>query len=90
MPRQIVLCTVGTSLFYPNLSGLRKTLQGESSSGNEKANLLPEQRDILEALATAYEQKDWRSVATQLIRLPPQIAECISCIRTPLRVRPSA
>jgi len=76
MPRQIVLCTVGTSLFYPNLSSLRKTLQGESSSGNEKATLLPEQRDILEALATAYEQKDWRSVATQLIRLPPQERLC--------------
>jgi putative CRISPR-associated protein (TIGR02619 family) len=76
MARKIVLCTVGTSLFYPNLSGLRKTLQGESGSENEKSAMPAERRAILEALATAYEQKDWQGVATQLVRLPPQERLC--------------
>ena len=74
--RRIVLCTVGTSLFYPNLSSLRKSLSGEGDSGQEKPPIAPERREILEALATAYEQKDWRGVATHLIRLPPHERLC--------------
>jgi putative CRISPR-associated protein (TIGR02619 family) len=76
MPRTIVLCTVGTSLFYPNLSGLRKTLQEASSAEQGKAPLPPERREILEALASAYERKDWPAVAAHLVRLPPAERLC--------------
>lgn len=46
-----LLCTVGTSLFFPNLSGLTRE---------------PQTDPIRAALAKAYKEKDWLGVATQL------------------------
>ena len=56
-----LLCTVGTSLFYPNLSGL----------GRE-----PQTDPIRDALARAYAKQNWPEVAAQLLPLPPTERLC--------------
>lgn len=54
----ILICTVGTSLFRPNLQELKRDLA--------EAKV----RDDLMPLAQAYQQHDWPAVARQLARLP--------------------
>lgn len=53
----ILLATVGTSLFHPNLEGLRRRLEEGKVSGGE------------EALARAYAGRDWKKVAAELGRI---------------------
>lgn len=60
----ILICTVGTSLFRPNLEGLKKDLA--------EAKI----RDELIPLAQAYQQHDWSAVANELARLPPNERLC--------------
>jgi putative CRISPR-associated protein (TIGR02619 family) len=55
---QILLCTVGTSLFRPNLEGLKKQLADGTLDAGRRA------------LAEAYQEKDWPRVARELGRLP--------------------
>ena len=57
-PRPILICTVGTSLFRPNLEGLKGQLA--------KGALSPQHR----RLAEAYARGDWSAVARQLRELP--------------------
>lgn len=52
----ILICTVGTSLFRPNLENLKKEL--------DAGNVL----DELKPLAKAYQQSDWPAVAAELSR----------------------
>ena len=54
----ILICTVGTSLFRPNLEALKKDL----AEGKVREDLRP--------LAQAYQQNDWPAVAHALARLP--------------------
>jgi len=61
---QILLCTVGTSLFKPNLENLKKEL----NEGRIKEELRP--------LATAYQERDWSRVAQHLARLPASERVC--------------
>ena len=56
-----LLCTVGTSLFYPNLSGLTREPQADP---------------VRAALAQAYADQDWPEVAAQLHRLSPAERLC--------------
>ncbi len=56
-----LLCTIGTSLFYPNLSNLLK----EEQTDPRRA-----------ALARAYSQKDWQAVALQLHEVDPTNRLC--------------
>ena len=56
-----LLCTVGTSLFYPNLSGLVREPQPDLA---------------LAALTRAYTEKNWREVAAQLHRMAPTDRLC--------------
>ena len=56
-----LLCTIGTSLLYPNLSNLIKERQ---------TNL------TLAALAKAYSEKNWSEVATQLHEIKPTERLC--------------
>ena len=56
-----LLCTVGTSLFYPNLSGLTRE---------------PQMEPVRAALAQAYTHQDWPEVAAQLHRLSPAERLC--------------
>ena len=58
----ILICTVGTSLFRPNLDGLKKDLADGKI------------REDLRRLAQAYEHLDWSGVARELTRLPPDRA----------------
>src|SRR5436305_2041049 len=59
MPQpSILLCTVGTSLFKPNLEGLKKSLHDGSV------------RDTLRPLAEAYANGDFDDVARCLAALP--------------------
>src|SRR5437667_306649 len=61
---QILICTVGTSLFRPNLEGLKKDLQ----AGTVAADRRP--------LAEAYAAGDWPAVAQALARLPAHERLC--------------
>ena len=63
-PRPLLLCTVGTSLFRPNLEGLKK----DPTAGNIRPDLHP--------LAEAYQAKDWPAVAREFARLPPSEPLC--------------
>ncbi|MDW8197189.1 MAG: putative CRISPR-associated protein [Gemmataceae bacterium] len=65
MPRpSILICTVGTSLFRPNLEGLKK----EDQEGKI--------RDDLRPLAEAYRQRRWAEVAQGLATLSPSDRLC--------------
>jgi putative CRISPR-associated protein (TIGR02619 family) len=70
MPRPILLCTVGTSLFFPNLSGLRKTLAEDAAKPDDKKAVKPELVPVAVRLVTAYEVKDWPAVAAALGEFP--------------------
>ncbi|MEW6488316.1 MAG: putative CRISPR-associated protein [Thermodesulfobacteriota bacterium] len=60
-PAHTLLCTVGTSLFFPNLSGLAREAEGQlSPAGNPRA-----------ALAAAYQASDWLRVAEILTGFDP-------------------
>ena len=63
---QILLCTVGTSLFFPNLEGLRTKLAANSLS----------EGDPNRPLAEAYLAKDWKRVAQELLRKPGNERTC--------------
>ena len=56
-----LLCTVGTSLFYPNLSALAREPQADP---------------VRAALAWAYANQDWPEVAAQLHQLSPTERLC--------------
>lgn len=60
MPRHTLLCTIGTSLFYPNLS----TLKDDDSN------------PTLAALAKAFTEKNWQDVAELLHELNPTERLC--------------
>ena len=59
-PRYTLICTVGTSLFYPNLSRLARDHTDRTCR----------------ALALAYEAKDWPQVSAELHRLEPSEPIC--------------
>jgi putative CRISPR-associated protein (TIGR02619 family) len=63
-PRPILLCTLGTSLFRPNLEGLKKELAAD--------NIRPD----LRPLAEAYQARDWPAVAQELAKLLPTDRVC--------------
>ncbi len=60
----ILICTVGTSLFRPNLEGLTKAAAGTGLA-----------EDLLR-LARGYQQRDWPAVAGELARLPASDRTC--------------
>jgi putative CRISPR-associated protein (TIGR02619 family) len=60
----ILICTVGTSLFRPNLEGLKKELAAGTI------------QDDLRSLAQAYQQHDWPALSRELARLPPSARTC--------------
>jgi putative CRISPR-associated protein (TIGR02619 family) len=64
----ILLCTVGTSLFYPNLQGLTLALR--------EGKVKDEHRPAAEALAAAFAARDWPAVAGRLGELPPAERLC--------------
>ncbi len=70
MARPILLTTVGTSLFFPNLAGLRRTLKDDESKPDDKKLVKPALRPVAEQLAGAYEAKDWPAIARHLAELP--------------------
>ena len=51
-----LLCTIGTSLLYPNLSNLIKEKQTDP---------------VRAALAQAYSDRNWQKVVTQLCEIEP-------------------
>lgn len=63
-PPQMLLCTVGTSLFRPNLEGL---------TGRHAKGALPED---LVALADAYGARNWDAVAAALLARAPDERTC--------------
>ena len=70
MPRPILLCTVGTSLFFPNLTGLRNTLAADDSKPDDKKAVPSALRPAAEKLAAAYDASDWPGVAAGLGMFP--------------------
>ena len=50
MPRPILLCTVGTSLFFPNLAGLRRALVEDASRPDDAKTVRPALRPRAEEL----------------------------------------
>ena len=65
-----LLCTVGTSLFYPNLSALAREPQADP---------------VCAALARAYADQDWPEVAAHLRHLPPTERLCGAEINSLIR-----
>jgi putative CRISPR-associated protein (TIGR02619 family) len=63
-PRPILLCTVGTSLFFPNLKGLADQLAAGKLADDKRP------------LAEAYRDKRWPDVARLLAALPPTERTC--------------
>jgi putative CRISPR-associated protein (TIGR02619 family) len=74
--RPILLCTVGTSLFYPNLSGLRKTLADDRDRPGDSKTIAPALVPAAERLAGAFAAKDWPAVADALAELPADMRLC--------------
>ncbi|MCS7167196.1 MAG: putative CRISPR-associated protein [Gemmatales bacterium] len=62
--KNVLLCTVGTSLFRPNLDGLRAKWQ----EGTLSENLRP--------LAEAYAQQNWHALAQALLQVAPTERLC--------------
>ncbi|MCS7161323.1 MAG: putative CRISPR-associated protein [Gemmatales bacterium] len=62
--KSVLLCTVGTSLFRPNLETLRNKLQDGSL------------QETLHPVVEAYFRQDWAAVAQALLRLSPQERIC--------------
>lgn len=68
-PRGNLICTVGTSLFYPNLDKLDPDTR---SPGTSTQGDLASVREIeLRQIKKAYREKDWSRLADRLIHLPP-------------------
>jgi putative CRISPR-associated protein (TIGR02619 family) len=63
-PRPILLCTVGTSLFFPNLKGLADQFAAGKLADDRRP------------LAEAYRDKRWPDVARALAALPPTERTC--------------
>ena len=63
-PRSILISTVGTSLFRPNLENLRQSFEEQKCS----VELL--------SLANAYTSRDWKTVGEALRALPPSDRIC--------------
>lgn len=70
MSRPILLCTVGTSLIYPNLAGLRKSLADDGNKPEEKRIFKPAILPAVQRLADAYDQKDWQAIGEALAEIP--------------------
>jgi putative CRISPR-associated protein (TIGR02619 family) len=82
----IVLCTVGTSLFAPNLKALNpekyiedleKKSEMEADFKAIQSQLSPYSSQkllkILNNLSKAYQEKQWKEVAKNLVLLPPSV-----------------
>ena len=72
--RQTLICTVGISLFFPNLNGLPQP-EGFAAwlahqPAADHAHLTPA---IIAALRDAYQQQDWVALALALGQLPPTL-----------------
>jgi putative CRISPR-associated protein (TIGR02619 family) len=60
----MLICTVGTSLFRPNLESLERDFATGAISDSSKK------------LAQAYARRDWRAVASELANMPPTERLC--------------
>jgi putative CRISPR-associated protein (TIGR02619 family) len=76
MTRPILLCTVGTSLVYPNLAGLRKTLVEDRDKPDDRKAIAPALVGAAERLAAAYAARDWPAVAAALGDFPATHRSC--------------
>lgn len=76
MSRPILLCTVGTSLVYPNLAGLRKTLAEDSGKPDDRKVIAPALVAAAGRLAGAYDARDWDAVAAALAEFPGDARLC--------------
>ncbi len=76
MSRPILLCTVGTSLIYPNLAGLRKSIADDANKPEEKRAFKPAILPAVQKLADAYDQKDWQAVGDALAEIPSSERLC--------------
>jgi|SRR5581483_11095233 len=76
MPRPILLCTVGTSLFDSNLKRLRQALAEPDAPPGDRARVTAAIRPTVEALADAYDTRDWDAVAGRMRDLPADHRFC--------------
>lgn len=75
--RHTLICTLGTSLFYPNLKNLPtkdtyNTWLDRQPEGDRAVFSL----DLVTTLKTAFDQKDWNTLALQLTDLPANTRLC--------------
>lgn len=76
--RRILICTVGTSLFKPNLEGL-PTPDGYTAWAEKTRNqgeLDPPSLDAVNTLRAAFAKKDLRVISATLLRLSPAARIC--------------
>ncbi|WP_428937270.1 putative CRISPR-associated protein [Fontivita pretiosa] len=76
--RRILICTVGTSLFKPNLEGL-PTPDGYTAwaeKTRKQGELDPPSLDAVNTLRAAFAKKDLRVISATLLRLSPAARIC--------------
>ncbi|GAB4460135.1 MAG: hypothetical protein OHK0037_06830 [Elainellaceae cyanobacterium] len=75
--RHTLICTVGTSLFLPNLKTLPAPDDYDEWLQKQPAPDRPYlTADTITALKTAFEQSDWVTLALHLSQLPPTLRLC--------------
>lgn len=74
----ILICTVGTSLFKPNLQGLPRPdgYAAWAERAHEQGEKEPPPLEAVTALREAYADKDVRAIADALLRLSPASRTC--------------
>lgn len=76
MTRPILLCTVGTSLIYPNLANLRRTLAEDLDKPDDRRTVPTPLRPAGERLSEAFAARNWHGVAAALAEFPADARLC--------------
>ncbi len=74
----ILICTIGTSLFKPNLAGLPKPdgYAAWAETVRKQGEKEPPSLEVVKALREAYAAKDTKAIADGLLRLSPTSRTC--------------
>jgi hypothetical protein len=74
----ILICTVGTSLFKPNLEGLPMPdgYAAWAERARKQGDFGPPSLEIVNVLRESYAGRDFKTIASALVRIPPASRTC--------------